>query len=135
MTTIMVWVASTATGKVTKVDGGERPPRCVTRLCSASLCVLARARVPRGASPRCALALALAAGAGQEIGAAEPAVCVECGLPRGTVAGEIWRRSWTGEPLCADCGSVLELDGELKAFAALAPARSACFADRAGDVG
>lgn len=70
--------------------------------------------------------LALAARAGQEIGTADDAACVECGVPRYTDPGQTWLRSWTGDPLCAECASVLELDGELKAFAAFAPTQHLC---------
>ncbi len=121
----MVWGVSTETGDDTVIVGAERHEHW-TRAdgaadwCSTALCALARTRVPRGRNRECALAFAIAVGAGREIGADEAAVCVECGTPRSADPWQPWFRSWTGEPLCAECGADLELDGELKGFAAFA---------------
>lgn len=131
----MVWVASTATCGVMTVVGDGLSGVRVVHQCSASLCALVRARVPPGASARCALAFAIAVGAGQEVGEAEPVECVDCGVPRSVTPCERWLRSWTGEPLCADCGSVLELDGELAGFAALVPGPPTHGSYRAGEAG
>jgi len=119
----MVWGVSTETGDGTVIGGGERHEHglrvgSAADWCSTALCALARHRVPRGPNRECALAFAIAVGAGQEIGVDQAVVCVECGTPRSADPWDTWFRSWAGEPLCADCGAVLELDGELKGFAA-----------------
>ncbi|NKQ59047.1 hypothetical protein HFP15_40015 [Amycolatopsis sp. K13G38] len=116
---------STETGDDTVIVGAERREYGrraggAADWCSSALCALARTRVPRGASRACALAFAIAVGAGQDIGVHEAVVCVECGDSRSADPWAPWFRSWTGEPLCGECGAVLELDGELKGFATFA---------------
>lgn len=62
---------------------------------------------------------AVAPNAGEPIGPHEDVACIECAIPRSLEPKQVWRWSWSGEPLCAHCATVLELEGELRGWAAL----------------
>lgn len=85
--------------------------------CAHPLCVLARSRLTTPHS--CSLTYAMAAQAGEPLAATARVWCRECAIPRWMEPSQTWRRSWTGEPLCAECAAELELDAELRNFHAL----------------
>lgn len=66
----------------------------------------------------CTVATA-APNAGEPIDPSEDVVCVECAVPRWLEPQQVWRRGWSGEPLCAHCVTALELTGKLRGWAAL----------------
>lgn len=90
----------------------EHPHGCADH----PMCDLVRNRLHPLVPDGCLRAFAISAHVGEEIPADADVWCAECGGHRSEPGSGTWRYSWSGQPHCGTCLSVLELSGELRCF-------------------